>query len=168
MPWYSLHQYANSLGRAPVILPVVIQSGLSSQRGYARLEKLFLCAAANRCCCPKADNSGGSNGACMRMSPEKDWGANAGLEIARDFIEGGRLKTTGNKVLFVRHRLATPKRLEPGISEYVVDLRAKGFDPVRASSRGCCYTDARAVLRSYIGSRAAVVCLPYHSAPRFM
>lgn len=24
----------------------------------------------------------------MRMSPEKDWGANAGLGSARDFIEG--------------------------------------------------------------------------------
>ncbi|CAM9252813.1 unnamed protein product [Choristocarpus tenellus] len=31
--------------------------------------------------------TGGSNGACMRYSPEKDWGANAGLDIARDFLE---------------------------------------------------------------------------------
>jgi len=33
------------------------------------------------------DNTGGSNGATMRFSPEKDWGANAGLQIARDFLE---------------------------------------------------------------------------------
>lgn len=36
----------------------------------------------------KADGTGGSNGACMRMSPEKDWGANAGLHVARDFVSG--------------------------------------------------------------------------------
>ncbi|CAM9763508.1 unnamed protein product [Ectocarpus sp. 12 AP-2014] len=36
----------------------------------------------------KADGTGGSNGACMRMSPEKDWGANAGLDVARDFVVG--------------------------------------------------------------------------------
>lgn len=35
----------------------------------------------------KIDHSGGSNGATMRFSPEKDWGANAGLGIARDFLE---------------------------------------------------------------------------------
>lgn len=33
------------------------------------------------------DNTGGSNGACMRFSPEADWGANAGLKSARDFLE---------------------------------------------------------------------------------
>ncbi|CAM9915411.1 unnamed protein product, partial [Hapterophycus canaliculatus] len=36
----------------------------------------------------KEDGTGGSNGACMRMSPEKDWGANAGLGVARDFVSG--------------------------------------------------------------------------------
>lgn len=33
------------------------------------------------------DKTGGSNGASMRFSPESDWGANAGLKIARDFLE---------------------------------------------------------------------------------
>jgi cytochrome c peroxidase len=33
------------------------------------------------------DNTGGSNGATMRFSPESDWGANAGLKKARDFLE---------------------------------------------------------------------------------
>lgn len=36
----------------------------------------------------KEDGTGGSNGACMRMAPEKDWGANAGLGTARDFVAG--------------------------------------------------------------------------------
>jgi hypothetical protein len=34
-----------------------------------------------------ADNTGGSNGATMRFPQESDWGANAGLKIARDFLE---------------------------------------------------------------------------------
>lgn len=38
----------------------------------------------------KVDGTGGSNGSCMRMSPEKDWGANAGLGVARDFVGGER------------------------------------------------------------------------------
>lgn len=33
------------------------------------------------------DKTGGSNGATMRFSPEKDWGANAGLANARTFME---------------------------------------------------------------------------------
>ena len=33
------------------------------------------------------DKTGGSNGATMRFSPEKDWGANAGLGDARAFME---------------------------------------------------------------------------------
>ena len=33
-----------------------------------------------------ADKTGGSNGSTMRMSPEKDWGANAGLAGARDAL----------------------------------------------------------------------------------
>lgn len=33
------------------------------------------------------DGSGGSNGATMRFSPEADWGANAGLHIARNLLE---------------------------------------------------------------------------------
>ena len=33
------------------------------------------------------DKTGGSNGATMRFSPEKDWGANAGLGGARAFME---------------------------------------------------------------------------------
>lgn len=35
----------------------------------------------------KATNSGGSNGATMRFSPESDHGANAGLKVARDLLE---------------------------------------------------------------------------------
>mmetsp|Transcript_13492 Transcript_13492/g.20519 ORF Transcript_13492/g.20519 Transcript_13492/m.20519 type:complete len:296 (-) Transcript_13492:230-1117(-) len=35
----------------------------------------------------KVDNSGGSNGARMRFAPEKDWGANAGLGVARAALE---------------------------------------------------------------------------------
>lgn len=34
-----------------------------------------------------ATKTGGSNGATMRFSPEKNWGANAGLGIARDTLE---------------------------------------------------------------------------------
>jgi len=34
-----------------------------------------------------ADKTGGSNGSTMRMEPECKWGANAGLQIARDFLE---------------------------------------------------------------------------------
>ena len=33
------------------------------------------------------DKTGGSNGATMRFPPESDWGANAGLKSARDFLE---------------------------------------------------------------------------------
>lgn len=33
-----------------------------------------------------ADKTGGSNGSTMRMSPEKDWGANAGLAESRDLL----------------------------------------------------------------------------------
>jgi len=35
----------------------------------------------------KEDNTGGSNGATMRFAPEKDEGANAGLDIERDALE---------------------------------------------------------------------------------
>mmetsp|Transcript_56927 Transcript_56927/g.78928 ORF Transcript_56927/g.78928 Transcript_56927/m.78928 type:complete len:323 (-) Transcript_56927:30-998(-) len=35
----------------------------------------------------KTDNSGGSNGATMRFSPEADHGGNAGLDLARDLLE---------------------------------------------------------------------------------
>ena len=31
--------------------------------------------------------TGGSNGATMRFAPEGDHGANAGLKVARDFLE---------------------------------------------------------------------------------
>lgn len=34
-----------------------------------------------------ADNSGGSNGGRIRFSPEKNWGANAGLTVAMDALE---------------------------------------------------------------------------------
>ncbi|CAF1313480.1 unnamed protein product [Didymodactylos carnosus] len=34
-----------------------------------------------------ADNSGGSNGGCMRFEPESKWGANSGLQIAREVLE---------------------------------------------------------------------------------
>ena len=33
------------------------------------------------------DHTGGSNGATMRFPPEATWGANAGLKVARDFLE---------------------------------------------------------------------------------
>ena len=33
------------------------------------------------------DRTGGSNGATMRFAPECNWGANAGLKSARDFLE---------------------------------------------------------------------------------
>jgi len=36
----------------------------------------------------KEDGSGGSNGARMRFGPEATWGANAGLGVARDALEG--------------------------------------------------------------------------------
>ena len=35
----------------------------------------------------KEDGSGGSNGARMRFNPEANWGANAGLVMARDALE---------------------------------------------------------------------------------
>lgn len=35
----------------------------------------------------KADQSGGSNGGRMRFQPESKWGANAGLDVARDALE---------------------------------------------------------------------------------
>lgn len=35
----------------------------------------------------RADNSGGSNGGRIRFSPEKNWGANAGLTVAMDALE---------------------------------------------------------------------------------
>jgi len=35
----------------------------------------------------KVDKTGGSNGATMRFAGEKDWGANAGLAVARDALE---------------------------------------------------------------------------------
>lgn len=41
------------------------------------------------------DGTGGSNGSCMRMGPEKDWGANAGLHVARDFVEREFLSSLG-------------------------------------------------------------------------
>ncbi|CAF1004015.1 unnamed protein product [Didymodactylos carnosus] len=33
------------------------------------------------------DKSGGSNGGCMRFEPESKWGANSGLQIAREVLE---------------------------------------------------------------------------------
>jgi cytochrome c peroxidase len=35
----------------------------------------------------KLDSTGGSNGGCMRFEPESKWGANSGLNIARDALE---------------------------------------------------------------------------------
>ena len=35
----------------------------------------------------KTTNTGGSNGATMRFAPESNWGANAGLSVARDLLE---------------------------------------------------------------------------------
>lgn len=43
----------------------------------------------------KVDKTGGSNGATMRFAGEKDWGANAGLAIARDFLEPIKKKYPG-------------------------------------------------------------------------
>eukprot|EP01032_Pedospumella_encystans_P007653 gene7653-9158_t len=34
------------------------------------------------------DKTGGSNGATMRFKPDAEWGANAGLKVARDFVDG--------------------------------------------------------------------------------
>ena len=34
-----------------------------------------------------SSKTGGSNGSTMRFAPENAWGANAGLKIARDFLE---------------------------------------------------------------------------------
>lgn len=41
------------------------------------------------------DNNGGSNGATMRFSPEKDWDANAGLGLARDRLESVKKQFPG-------------------------------------------------------------------------
>lgn len=41
------------------------------------------------------DKTGGSNGAHMRFSPEANWGCNAGLKIARDFLEPLKAKYPG-------------------------------------------------------------------------
>jgi len=41
------------------------------------------------------DGSGGSNNATMRFSPEKDYGGNAGLHIARDLLEPVKAKFPG-------------------------------------------------------------------------
>lgn len=43
----------------------------------------------------KSDNSGGSNGATMRFNPESNWGANAGLTIARRLLEPIKSKYPG-------------------------------------------------------------------------
>jgi cytochrome c peroxidase len=40
----------------------------------------------------KDDNSGGSNGGRMRFHPEASWGANAGLNVARDALEQVKAK----------------------------------------------------------------------------
>jgi len=40
----------------------------------------------------KVDKTGGTNGATMRFSPEKDWGANAGLDLARQRLESVKQK----------------------------------------------------------------------------
>mmetsp|Transcript_7335 Transcript_7335/g.10941 ORF Transcript_7335/g.10941 Transcript_7335/m.10941 type:complete len:361 (+) Transcript_7335:47-1129(+) len=40
----------------------------------------------------KNTKTGGSNGATMRYEPEKSWGANAGLEISRNALEGIKQK----------------------------------------------------------------------------
>lgn len=40
----------------------------------------------------KNTGTGGSNGAMMRFSPEANWGANAGLAIARDLLEPVKAK----------------------------------------------------------------------------
>jgi len=43
----------------------------------------------------KVDGSGGSNNATMRFSPEKDYGGNAGLEVARNLLEPVKAKHPG-------------------------------------------------------------------------
>lgn len=43
-----------------------------------------------------ATGTGGSNGATMRFSPEADHGANAGLKVARDFLEPIKRKSSGD------------------------------------------------------------------------
>ena len=64
---------------SPTVLPTVVLTVLPTAG---------LRTAVLRICLLKVDGTGGSNGACMRMSPEKDWGANAGLDTGRNFIEG--------------------------------------------------------------------------------
>lgn len=41
------------------------------------------------------DGSGGSNGGCMRFKPEAEWGANAGLGLARSLLEKIKAKHPG-------------------------------------------------------------------------
>jgi cytochrome c peroxidase len=43
----------------------------------------------------KRDRTGGSNGATMRFSPEANWGANAGLDLARKLLEPIKAKYPG-------------------------------------------------------------------------
>jgi len=40
----------------------------------------------------RSDKTGGTNGATMRYTPEKDWGANSGLAIARERLEAVKRK----------------------------------------------------------------------------
>lgn len=47
----------------------------------------FLITLTNLARYDKDTGTGGSNGATMRFAPEGDHGANAGLKIARDFLE---------------------------------------------------------------------------------
>lgn len=50
--------------------------------------------------------TGGSNGATMRFAPESDHGANAGLDIARNFLEPVKSKSQNDSFEFWVHRLA--------------------------------------------------------------
>lgn len=44
--------------------------------------------------------TGGSNGATMRFAPESDHGANAGLDIARNFLEPVKSKSQNDSFEF--------------------------------------------------------------------
>ena len=53
-------------------------------RGIYRLRHVYL---HNESRYDKETGTGGSNGSTMRFAPESEHGANAGLHIARDFLE---------------------------------------------------------------------------------
>lgn len=55
----------------------------------------------SRVCLWINSKTGGSNGATMRFNPESNWGANAGLTIARRLLEPIKAKYPGNNLFFI-------------------------------------------------------------------